>query len=314
MSYDEIMGDCQIDSPHFYSMGMENHTFMGGIMEGLTMDLTRTVPADTVAFMTAGGIILLSMIIVMAIIIVKRYDAKFLPAVVGIVTYFILAYGAGEGLIMILSYVPGLFNSLVVYCIIRAIIIAGFLAVGRHIIFSVFLKDTPEFGDSLIIGLGIGAGAALMFGIDLISGITVCNIVNNIGLETLVSDLTAEEAESLVASIEIFFTLDKTVYLLRSINVVIDVLFNIVICEVAYGVSRKLLEFKWSIIAAAFNAAVLLPSVLFDYGFIGNAYMATGIKLAIFVAVVLVVLNLDSRYIGGKLREYKPLRQSGIKK
>mgnify|MGYP000332153179 FL=1 len=52
-----------------------------------TIDLTQTLPAGTSSMLSAVGILMLSAIIVLVVVIMKRWKARVMPGILGVIAY-----------------------------------------------------------------------------------------------------------------------------------------------------------------------------------------------------------------------------------
>ena len=57
-----------------------------------TIDLTQTLPAGTSSMLSAGGILMLSAIIVLVVVIMKRWKARVMPGILGVIAYAVFVF------------------------------------------------------------------------------------------------------------------------------------------------------------------------------------------------------------------------------
>ena len=98
-----------------------------------TIDLTQTLPAGTSSMLSAGGILMLSAIIVLVVVIMKRWKARVMPGILGVIAYavfvFIFANLATSALALIPSIDNIFYNNPATYNIVYALFAtAGFTA------------------------------------------------------------------------------------------------------------------------------------------------------------------------------------------
>ena len=133
-----------------------------------TIDLTQTLPAGTSSMLSAGGILMLSAIIVLVVVIMKRWKARVMPGILGVIAYavfvFIFANLATSALALIPSIDNTFYNNPATYNIVYALFAtAGFTA--ARVVTGYMLNERFERkGDVYLAGIGLSIGDSLLYG------------------------------------------------------------------------------------------------------------------------------------------------------
>ena len=214
-------------------------------MEGF--DMTQTLPAGLTGMISAGGILLLSAYIVLLIVVIKRWHGRFMPLLLGVISYVIFGFIFSELIVSALALIPSI-DVAFEYNPTSQKIIQGILtAVGftiARVIMGNMLKDRFERqGDIYMAGIGLSIGESFLVGLTYISSLVWCVSINSSGLQTTVEDATAGVSEQLAAeTIQSIASLVQTpiiFWLLLGVSCVLDIIIGIVLMNAVYGVVKK---------------------------------------------------------------------------
>lgn len=76
-----------------------------------TIDLTQTLPAGTSSMLSAGGILMLSAIIVLVVVIMKRWKARVMPGILGVIAYAVFVFIFANLATSALALIPSIDNT-----------------------------------------------------------------------------------------------------------------------------------------------------------------------------------------------------------
>lgn len=278
------------------------------------MDYSITFPQQTISFLNAGGIIMVSVVFIIGFILLMRYAAKVLPGFLGLLAYLLVVVVGMELITFLLSAIPVLntllFGTVLGFCLTRAVIMAGLTHLTRLLVmkFSDRTQDL-ELGGALMGGLGIAIGQAVIAGFDFIYLSTVATNVNTYGLEALLSDLEAAEQASMLQSIESTIAIEPVFFLLRGLNCTMDIIFQVAVMLLMYAIAKKGLPAFWHGIIVVFNILLTSLSLFGDYGAFDNYVLLFVLKLITLICVIIVVLKIDTDYLNGELKSFDKLKK-----
>ncbi|MGN0514320.1 MAG: hypothetical protein ACI4GD_08575, partial [Lachnospiraceae bacterium] len=118
------------------------------------MDYNITFPQQTITYINGSGILMISIIFVIGFILYKRYAAKFMPGLMGILAFLMLGVVGTELITLLLSAIPGinqlLYNSAAAFCITRALVFAVLIHVTKILVLKFAdMSSNMELGDAL---------------------------------------------------------------------------------------------------------------------------------------------------------------------
>lgn len=280
------------------------------------MDYNITFPQESINYLNASGIIMISAIIIIGFILLMRYSAKLVPGLIGMLVYLVAVVAGVELVTYIISMIPGLnvliFSTSAAFCITRAVIFALLIHLTRWItiIFS-NRNQNLTLGDALMAGLGTAIGQAIVSGADLISLSTIGTNINTYGMEQLLEGMTAEEIASVMESVEQTISVPSLFYLFKGINCTIDIIFQTGVCLLLYAIVKKGLPAFWHGVIIALGIVMQTASLFADYLVIENFMVLTMVKVLVLVVLVILVLRIDTEYLGNELKSFDKLKASG---
>lgn len=283
------------------------------------MNYNITFPEQSINFVNAGGILLISAVIVIGFILLMRYSAKLMPGFMGLLVYMVLVVVGVEAVTFLLSVIPGvntvLFGTPLAFCIARAVVFALLMHASRWIVLKFSdRKQDMTLGDALMGGLGIALGQAIVSGVDLIYISTLGTTINTYGMEYLLEGMSAEEIANVMESVTQTISVPSLFYLLKGVNCAIDVIFQTAACLFVYGMLKKGLPLFWHGIVILLNVILQGASLFADYLVIENFVALTMTKVLILLLVIVAALKIDTDYLGNELKSFDKLRSNTMPK
>lgn len=260
-----------------------------------------SVPAQTISFLDANLMIVISVIFVLGFVLVVRYSAKIVPAIVGAVAYLIFGFLGTECICMIFGMLPGIgaliYSNAVIFSIFRAVVLAVMYHVGRFITIKLTSKEKYTIGNSMMAGFGNAFGFAVVSGFNYMYSSVLASTINELGVDALLEGYTGEEADSILQSLTTLVTVEPVTYLLLGIGTALDIIAMVILCVFLYGImTDKLpLQYHWIMIGA--NAAIILPSTLIECYSVEQCMLLTIVKITMIVVLFWGMLYVDGRYL-----------------
>lgn len=278
------------------------------------MDYNITFPQQTITYINGSGILMISIIFVIGFILYKRYAAKFMPGLMGILAFLMLGIVGTELITLLLSAIPGinrlLYNSAVAFCITRALVFAVLIHVTKILVLKFAdMSSNMELGDALMGGLGIAIGQAVVSGMDFMYISSIGSAINQNGVEQFLVDVSAEEAESLLEYIYKTIEIPPMFFLLKGFNCTLDIVFTVITCLFIYAIVKKGLSSVWHVILIVSTTMVQLVSLLGDYGVSSNYFILSALKLLIVIVTVIMAFRIDAEYLAGEFRSFEKLKK-----
>lgn len=266
-----------------------------------------SVPAQTISFLEANLMIVISVVFVLGFILIMRYSAKIVPALVGVLSYVVFGLLGTECVCMLAGSVQGIgrliFSNVLGYCVFRAVILALMYHAARFLTVKIVLKENCTIGNTMAAGLGNAAGLAVVTGIEYMVSSALASTINELGIDAMLEGYDEQQTEMMIQSVTTLVTSQPVTYLLRGIATALDMAALVILCVFLYGILEKKLPpvYHWIIIGV--NAAVILPTNLIEYYNPQQAVLFTIVKITIVVFMFWGMLYVDSRYLGKAFAE-----------
>lgn len=259
-----------------------------------------SVPAQTISYLEADIIIVISVLFVIGFVLVVRYSAKILPAIAGAAAYFVFGMFGAEAICGLLFIIPGIYSivasSAVAYCILRALIIALMYHLARCFTVRLTSKDEYTIGNCMMACLGNAAGLGLVSGFTYMCNSALAGTINELGINAMIEGYTAEEAETLISSVSTLVNESPQLYLMLGLGVAMDIAFMVIAGVFVYGIFNDKLDKKYHAAVIAVNMLEILPTTLIE-SYSAQSYMSyMAIKAAVLVLSAAAMLYADRMY------------------
>lgn len=268
------------------------------------IDYTQALPDGLSTMITAGGILLLSAIIVMTIVIAKRWKGRFIPMLLGIVAYIIFGFICTNLITSVIALIPGtdavFTNSPNTYKIVYYITATIAFTVARIVCSYMYVERYERQGDIYLGGIGLGLGDCALYGITSIINLTWVTAISSTGLESVFADFAPDQVASTYESISNLFTAPTFLWLLLAISCIYDIVLNIALMNVVYGAVKGQIAKYWIGVSAAFHFVTVISFQFYEETAPSSVALWFCVKTVIFVAVVYYVFNNVSKEISYK--------------
>lgn len=259
-----------------------------------------SVPAQTISFLEADMIIVISVLFVLGFVLVVRYSAKILPAIVGAAAYFLFGLFGAEAVCGLLFVIPGIHSlvasSVIVYCILRALIIALMYHLARCFTVRLTSKDEYTIGNCMMACLGNAAGLGLVSGFTYMCNSALANTINELGINAMIEGYTAEEAETLISSVSTLVNESPQLYLMLGLGVAMDIVFMFIAGVFLYGIFNEKIDKKYHAAVIAVNMFEILPTTLIESYSVESFMSYMTVKAVMLVLSAAAMLYADRMY------------------
>lgn len=267
------------------------------------IDLTQTVSGDTINYLGGVAVLIISAILVLMVIFFKRYKARFIPLVMGVFGYVLLAYFGYNIIITLIFAIPGAelayTNNTTVFQIIFLVIFVAMFTAARIISMNIMSANYNRPGDVLIFGLGIGMCDALLYLLSSLTLVVMATGINNSGMTELFKDFTETDLINTYNSISLLFTAPSILWLLLAFSSIFDIFLNCGLAVLTFGVVSKKIPTWWYAVSAGINFIVVLPFKLYDASSEMGVILPFAIKTVFFVVALYGIYKIDTNEIGG---------------
>lgn len=277
---------------------------MEGIESIEDIDFSLQLPDGVEGMITAGGILLLSVFIVMFIIVKRRWKGRILPFFMGLVTYLIFVFICVNLITSALALIPSVdaafsYNQ-TAYMIVYYLLAAVAFLIGRTVLVNMLTERYERRGDVYMAGLGLGIGDSILYGVTAVSYYVWCIGIRSEGLEAAFAGLSNEEIISTYESISTLFTSPIILWLLLGLSCTMDMLIEFALVNTAFGQVKGNLPGYWSALSVGIYFLNAISFQLYD-----NTSVTS---IAIWFAVKLVIFAVSMYYaflVAGKQVKYE---------
>ena len=151
-------------------------------MEQYGINLDAGIPAGAESMLSAGGILMLSAFIVLIIVVIKRWNGRFINVVAGIFAYSIFVFIFANLCMSVLSLIPSIdqifsYNT-TAYTIIYSILSACGITLARYVLARFMNGRFERKGDIYLSGIGLAVGDGFLYGLTVLSSISIATAYN----------------------------------------------------------------------------------------------------------------------------------------
>lgn len=255
-------------------------------LQDLGVDSSLTIPQNTETMLAAGGIILLSIIIVSIIIFKTKWHASMLPLFIGLLAYGVV-FVAVQIITGFITVVPSVDiaveNNTQMLVALQTLLLAAGMVLARYAALKIVTTKHKQHGDIMMVGAGIGLGDGLMYGLTAISDYVMCTAFRVDGLEGVINGMAEADYKSMALLFDQLTRSPSFLWLLMGLSVLVVYLSQIILIEPAYGVVKKELEPYWNVVTFVGYALVTMAFKLYDYKSVVQ------IEISFFVLLVFAV-------------------------
>lgn len=263
-------------------------------MENIDIDFGQTVSSGAVSMIVAGAILVLSVLIVAIIITAKRWKGRFVPLLLGVLSYVVFGFMFSQMFMSIIRLIPSVDMSFTYnsssYIVVYNIVFAVGLAIARWFTVKLMTDKYNREGDVILAGTGIALGdAVMMYGLSVLSYYVYAQAISASGLQKVVEDmlssgLSAEEVMTeYTSNMAQLFNAPELLWLIMGLATVLDILLNIILCMVAYGSVKKQINYMFPYYAIIIQ---FVSNILFQ---VYNPYSLVNIIILFAVKLVVVI-------------------------
>lgn len=269
-------------------------------MEKFDVFLGKTLSNDVLTFITAGGILFLSVIIVAAIIMFRRWNGRILPLLFSIVTYGLFGFIFTQLIVSALAMVPSIDYTFTynqsAYNLVNAIFLAIGIGIARWFVLKMMISRFERPGDVYLAGLGLGIGQGIFsYGISILAFYVNAQVLIKQGevttdfISNLISNLSESNIDSLVDTFNQLFNAPEIVWALLGLSAVLDLFLNLFLMVATFGAMKKNINYMWSWYAIAIQLVAILSFSVYDYRSLTSIVISFIVKTILVIGAIIVI-------------------------
>lgn len=262
-------------------------------MENLNINYDKTVSNATVSMISAGAILVISVLIVLLVLVIKRWKGRFIPLALGVLSYVVFGFMFSQFLMSVLSLIPNVDQSFTyntnAYVVIYNILLAAGFGIARWFTAKMMTDRYNRTGDVLMAGTGLAIGdTVITYALSMFTFFVYAQAISANGLEKFISDMfNSGMAESDVitlytSNVSQLIDSPAILWFLMAVSAVLDIVLNIMLFMVVYGVVKKQVNYMYAYYAII---AQFVSNIMFQ---LYNAFSLTNIIVLFIVKLVIV--------------------------
>ena len=163
-------------------------------MENLNINYDKTVSNATVNMISAGAILVISVLIVLLVLVIKRWKGRFIPLALGVLSYVVFGFMFSQLLMSVLSLIPNVDQSFTyntnAYVVIYNILLAAGFGIARWFTAKMMTDRYNRTGDVLMAGTGLAIGdTVITYALSMFTFFVYAQAISANGLEKFISDM-----------------------------------------------------------------------------------------------------------------------------
>ena len=226
-------------------------------MENLNINYDKTVSNATVSMISAGAILVISVLIVLLVLVIKRWKGRFIPLALGVLSYVVFGFMFSQLLMSVLSLIPNVDQSFTyntnAYVVIYNILLAAGFGIARWFTAKMMTDRYNRTGDVLMAGTGLAIGdTVITYALSMFTFFVYAQAISANGLEKFISDMfNSGMAESDVitlytSNVSQLIDSPAILWFLMAVSAVLDIALNIMLFMVVYGVVKKQVNYMYA--------------------------------------------------------------------
>ena len=262
-------------------------------MENLNINYDKTVSNATVNMISAGAILVISVLIVLLVLVIKRWKGRFIPLALGVLSYVVFGFMFSQLLMSVLSLIPNVDQSFTyntnAYVVIYNILLAAGFGIARWFTAKMMTDRYNRTGDVLMAGTGLAIGdTVITYALSMFTFFVYAQAISANGLEKFISDMfNSGMAESDVitlytSNVSQLIDSPAILWFLMAVSAVRDIALNRMLFMVVYGVVKKQVNYMYAYYAII---AQFVSNIMFQ---LYNAFSLTNIIVLFIVKLVIV--------------------------
>ena len=152
-------------------------------------------------------------------------------------------------------------------------------------------------GDVYLAGIGLSIGDSLLYGMTAISYITWCTAIQAGQAQDMLAQLAAEEVTTTYETVSALFTTPSVLWLLLGVNCILDMVLNIALMNVIFGVIKGNLAKWWYGVTAAVTFFAMISFQLYNQESVASIAVSFAVKLVIFAVTIYYTFRVAGKEI-----------------
>lgn len=265
-------------------------------MEQYGINLDAGIPAGAENMLSAGGILMLSAFIVLIIVIIKRWNGRFINVLAGIFAYSIFVFIFSNLLMSALALIPYIDQTFTynttAYTIICSIISAFGITLARYILVRFMSGRFDRKGDVYLSGVGLAVGDGVLYGLTVVSSLSIATAYNNMGLDTMIAGLTEHDTETFYSTLANLLEAPAYLWLIMGVAFTVDIILSMALSAAMHAYVNGKISYMWPSYICIIQFASYIAFQVFDYSSQTSIIICFAIKMIVDIAAIAYIFKV----------------------
>lgn len=265
-------------------------------MEEYVINLDAGIPSGAENMLSAGGILMLSAFIVLIIVVIKRWDGRFINVLAGIFAYSIFVFIFANLCMSALALIPSIDQTFstntTAYTIIYSILAAVGMTLARYVLTRFMIGRFERKGDIYLSGIGLAVGDGVLYGLTVISSISIATAYNNMGLDTMVAGLTENDTETFYKTLGNLFNAPGYLWLLMGIAFTVDIILSMALSAAMHAYVKQQISHMWASYIIIIQFASYIAFQVFNYSSQSSIIICFIVKMIVDIAAIAYIFKV----------------------
>ena len=258
--------------------------YYGGIIvEEYGISLENGIPAGAENMLSAGGILLLSAFIVLTIVVIKRWNGRFVNVLAGAFAYSIFVFICCNLIMSALALIPSIdeafTNNSTAYTVVYSILAAVAMTFARYVLCRFMNGRFERKGDIYLSGIGLALGDGVLYGLT----------------DAMMAGLTQNDTETFYQTLGNLVNAPSYLWLLMGIAFTLDVILSIALSAAIQAYVKGVASYMTGCYVAIIQFASYISFQIFDYSSPVSIIVCFVIKMVIDIAAIAYVFKVVVR-------------------
>lgn len=265
-------------------------------MEQYGINLDAGIPSGAENMLSAGGILMLSAFIVLIIVVIKRWNGRFINVFAGAFAYSIFVFIFANLCMSALALIPSIdqaftYNS-TAYTIIYSIFSACGISFARYVLARFMNGRFERKGDVYLSGIGLAIGDGVLYGLTVLSSISIAGAYNNMGLDSMIAGLTEHDTETFYKTLTNLFEAPGYLWLLMGVAFTVDIILSMALSAAMHAYIKGKVSHMWASYICIIQFVSYISFQLFDYSSQPSIIICFIIKMLVDVAAIAYIFKV----------------------
>ena len=186
-------------------------------------------------------------------------------------------------------------NNSTAYTVVYSILAAVAMTFARYVLCRFMNGRFERKGDIYLSGIGLALGDGVLYGLTVISTMSIATAINNEGIDAMMAGLTQNDTETFYQTLGNLVNAPSYLWLLMGIAFTLDVILSIALSAAIQAYVKGVASYMTGCYVAIIQFASYISFQIFDYSSPVSIIVCFVIKMVIDIAAIAYVFKVVVR-------------------